>query len=124
MKSERVLIALIVVIFLIVFGLKELFTIHNIQIFKEPDYLFPDGKSTLTLEVEPVNRFGTKVPFREIKSDFEVVEGIEKVKIIEKRNNKIVFRSNYETGRVVVRIKNIYILIPIEVTIEIKGQFT
>lgn len=124
MKSERVIITILAVIVLLVLAIKEFFTIYKIEVFKDPEYLFPNGNSTLTVTVKLVNRFGIKIPFKDMKTDFDVIEGIEKVNIVEKKDDKIVFRSNYETGKVVIRIKNNYLLLPIEITIEIKGQFT
>ncbi|RCK77315.1 MAG: hypothetical protein IGBAC_1624 [Ignavibacteriae bacterium] len=122
MKNQKSIILTFLLILFFLFGYNLMFTIHKLEVSKEPDYLFPDGNSTITICVKPLNRFGMIIPFKNVNVNFEIVEGNEKVKIIEISSNKLILRSRYDKGFVILRINNAYTLLPIEIIIEIKGQ--
>lgn len=123
MKNQNLIsIGFLFLVILFIAG-KEFLTITNIEVVKKPEVLFPDGNSTIIINVQGMNRFGYKVPFKEVKSQFRIVEGAEKVKIVNINQSSIKLRAKYETGTVVILIQNNYTIIPIEITIYITGNF-
>lgn len=97
----------------------ELRAVSSVDIHKSRNYLYPDGTSTVTISVVGLNRFGTITIFRNLEVEFLVTEGKEKVEIIRKESNKMILKSKYEIGNVVVVIKNKYTIIPIRIEIPI-----
>lgn len=118
-KVEIRLILVVLFIFFSFSALKEVFTIYSIDVKTNPQFLFPDGNSTATISVVCLNRFGFVVPFREFKTDFEIVEGSKIIEILSKDSNKLTIKSRYEVGKVILLIKNKYTVIPIKVEISI-----
>ncbi len=95
------------------------FKIDKTNVTYEPKYLLPDGYSTITVEVQTLNKFNIKIPFRQSDVKFSIIEGIELVEIISITKNKLILKSKYETGKVVISVKDFYNLIPLLVEIDI-----
>ncbi len=118
-KEEIKIILIVIFVFVTTIGVKEIFTVYSIDVKTNPDVLFPDGNSTATISVVSMNRFGITVPFREIQTEFVIIEGDQNIEIVSKESNKLTMKSRYEVGRVIILIKNIYTIIPIKVEIPI-----
>lgn len=118
-KAEIRLILVVFLVFLTIIAVKEIFTVYSINVETNPHYLFPDGNSTATISVVSLNRFGFGVPLRELKAEFEIIEGYEKIEILSKQANKLTIKSRYEIGKVILLIKSKYTLIPMKVEIHI-----
>jgi len=103
----------------ITFFVKEFMTIWSIDVHKSVNYLYPDGTSTVTICVLPITRFGTVTPFRTPQVEFVIQDGNEKVVVTAKNSDKLILRSKYETGEIVVLIKNKYTIIPIRIELPI-----
>jgi hypothetical protein len=114
-KSEIKFCVLAIGIMIVAFFVKESITIWSIDVKKSVGYLYPDGTSTVTIYVLPMTRFGTVTAFRKPYVEFVVQEGKEKVNITARELDKLVLQSKYETGEIVVLIKNKYTIIPIRI---------
>jgi len=114
-KSEIKFCVLVIGIMLIAFFVKEYMTIWSIDVKKSVSYLYPDGTSTVTICVLPLTRFGTVTPFRKPNVEFVIQEGKEKVKVTKRESDKLILQAKYDTGEVVVLIKNKYTIIPIRI---------
>lgn len=118
-KDEIRLIIVVFLVFSAIIMVKEIFTIRSIHVETNPHYLFPDGNSTAKISVVCLNRFGFDVPFREIKAEFVIIEGYEKIEIISKNNNQLIIKSRYEVGKVILLIYNNFTVVPMKVEIPI-----
>jgi hypothetical protein len=118
-KSEIKFCALVIGIMAITFCVKEYMTIWSIDVHKSSSYLYPDGTSTVTISVLPMTRFGAVTPFRKPNVEFVIQEGKEKVTVTKRESDKLILQAKYETGVVVVLIKNKYTIIPIMIDIPI-----
>lgn len=114
-KSEIKFCVLVIGIMLIAFFVKEYMTIWSIDVKKSVSYLYPDGTSTVTIYVLPLTGFGTVTPFRKPNVEFVIQEGKEKVKVTKRESDKLILQAKYDTGEVVVLIKNKYTIIPIRI---------
>lgn len=116
----------IVIIFLalvlILLFYKVFFKVNKLEVNKEPEYLFPDGNSTITIYVKPYNRLGMEIPFKRVNVIFEIIEGRELIQIVSKSHDKLIIRSKYKIGVVIIHIKNPYTFLPIEISAEIVEQ--
>ena len=112
-KSEIKFCVLVIGIMVVTFFVKEYMTIWSIDVHKSVKYLYPDGTSTVTIDVLPMTRFGTVTPFRKPNVEFVIQEGKEKVKVTTRESDKLILQAKYETGEVVVLIKNKFTIIPI-----------
>ena len=112
-KSEIKFCVLVIGIMVVTFFVKEYMTIWSIDVHKSVKYLYPDGTSTVTIYVLPMTRFGTVTPFRKPNVEFVIQEGKEKVKVTTRESDKLILQAKYETGEVVVLIKNKFTIIPI-----------
>src|SRR3989304_2491565 len=64
----------LVVIVIIILGLlayMNIFNIYEVTIRVEPNEIFADNQSVITITAVPLNSFGKKVPFRDVKAKFE-----------------------------------------------------
>ncbi|MEI7810896.1 MAG: hypothetical protein WCJ01_00565 [Ignavibacteria bacterium] len=99
-----------------------MFNIYEVS-FKVSDVvLFADNKSTSIIEVIPLNSFGNRVPFRKSPAEFQIVEGVDLVEIIQNDidNGILTLKAKDMPGKITVRIKSEYSLMPslIEISIQ------
>ena len=108
------------------FVYQYLIKIYEATLKVEPQNLFADNQSIVTISVIPVNSFGWKALFRSSPAEFEITEGskLVEVKFLDKENGKLILKAKSETGKVVVRIKSKYSLLPMEVEIIILQNLT
>ncbi len=119
-QIKIVIVFLALVLILLVY--RVFFIVNKLEVNKEPEYLFPDGNSTITIYVKPYNKLGMEIPFKKVNVIFEIIEGRELIEIVSKSPDKLILRSNYKIGVVIIHIKNSYTFLPIEINVEIIGQ--
>ena len=114
-------IAGLIVVLLAFLAYQYLFRIYESTVEVEPENLFADNQSTVTINVIPLNAFGWKPLFRSSHAEFEITEGEALVEIISitKDEGEIILKAKSETGKVIVKIKSEYSLLPMVAEINI-----
>lgn len=76
--------------------------------------LYADFTSTVKIEAIPINSLGFRVPFKNSPADFEIIEGNSLIEIAAEDSAKgfFIIRAKGEIGKIVVRIKPKYSLLP------------
>ena len=114
---------IISILLLIIFfsGYYYFFNIFETIISVNPQNLYADAHSTVTIEVIPINALGWKVPLRHVSTDFKFKEGQRLIDIIyeNKKDGVLKLRAKNLTGTVVIYVKSIYSLLPTLVEIHI-----
>ncbi len=102
-----------------------IFNIYEVTYTSSPDDIFADNLTEIKIETNPINALGWSVPFRSVESNFEIIEGIDLVEVIEHNNTKgfIKLKVKKLHGIVVARAKSKYSLLPalIEVRIQLNN---
>lgn len=98
--------------------------IYEVIIEVTPKELFADNQSTVVIETYPINAFGMKIPFRTVKTKFEITSGKELVKVVklENENGKMVLKSKNKIGVVTVLVKPEKSLLPSEIIIPVSSN--
>jgi hypothetical protein len=109
----------IILMMAIVYLALQFMAVTDLFVEKSTNYLYPDGTSTITINVLPMNRFGVRVPFRNVIMRFDIIEGEDKIQVINKELSRLTLRARYETGDVIIRIENQYTVLPIRIEIHI-----
>jgi len=94
-------------------------TIESISVNSKPETLYPDGTSIVTVNVVGLNRFGFAAPFKKPEVEFILSEDKEKVTVVASGSSQLILKARFETGRVVIIIKNKYTVLPIKIEIPI-----
>jgi len=118
----------LVVIVIIILGLlayMNIFNIYEVTIRVEPNEIFADNQSVITITAVPLNSFGKKVPFRDVKAKFEISEGKELVTVLKKDEKKgiLILKSTNKTGRVEIIVISDKSLLPTIVDFTIIPNF-
>lgn len=124
MRYQIILIYLLIFLILVsVFSYYFLYNIYGTEIQIDPDALYADVSSEVTLKVIPINALGTKAIFRNSSAMFEIIEGSELVEIIfvDELNGSLKLRSIGKSGKVGIKIKTPYSLLNEYFEIEIKS---
>lgn len=121
-RRKNILITvLLIILFIFLFMALYVVNIYGDLIEKEPENLFADPASTITIRVVPINAFGWKIPLRKSKAEFLFIEGSNLVDIVEENKNEgyIILRSLAVPGRIELKVKSEFTLVPTLVVIEI-----
>lgn len=128
MKIRRPVIYIPILIILIIgfFSYQYLIKIYESTVKVEPQNLFADNQSTITISVIPLNSFGWKALFRNSPAEFEIIEGgsLVEIELFDKEEGKLILKAKSETGRVVIRIKSKHSLLAMIVEIQIHPNVT
>lgn len=90
------------------------FNIYETTFKLSSNNLYADFASTIEIETIPINSLGFRVPLKNSPADFEILEGSSLIEIAAKDSAKGIFRirAKGEIGKVVVRVKPKYSLLP------------
>lgn len=126
MRTKIVLIISVSIILVSLFASMYIFNIYEVMIEVSPKELFADSQSEVIIEAYPVNAFGWKIPFRNVQTDFEIIEGGELVtiKLIDTENGKLILRAKESTGVVTIHIKPVKSILPSEIKIPVLKNIT
>jgi hypothetical protein len=84
--------------------------------------LYADNTSSLIIEVLPINSLGWRAPFRKTYAEFTINEGKELIEIVflDSSHGILKLKAKEKSGKVSVRCKSKYSLLPstIEIIIE------
>ena len=98
-----------------------IFSIYEVEYTISSRILYLNSDSKIVIEAIPVNSFGFRAPFRNSYTKFSVVEGKELIEIVENNNEqgKLIIESKNIPGKVVIRVKSKFSLLPTEFEIKI-----
>jgi hypothetical protein len=120
-RIEIYIIILLLVISAALFSYLYLFNIYEVIYTVNPESLFADNQSVVTITAEPINSFGWKVPFRNVPAHFQIKEGNDLINIISEDEKKgiLKLRAKDKIGTVLVYIRTKFALLPSSVEIRI-----
>ena len=122
MRRNKIYIIIFLSIAIIgLFLYQYVLNIYEVEIHVNPQNLYADNQSTLTINAIPINSFGMKAPFRDSPATFEIREGKDLVEIVTENEQQgfLTLQSKNRTGKVIVFVKPKYALLPSSVEIEI-----
>ncbi len=122
-RIQNFILISISLLFIVALGVKLLLNISHIEFVANPPSMFPDGRSTTTVNAIPYNTVGLPMKFKSIRVFYEIKEGSGKVEIISRDKNSITLRAKRETGEVVIRAHLAGDTIPYEIIVPILPQF-
>ncbi len=116
-----ILLIITATVSLVLFLWLYLFNIYEVKVIVLPEYLLVDDKSKIEIRVIPLNSFGGKAAFREVKAKFTIEEGEEIIKsfVVNSDSNKAFFESNGKLGTMVVLVEADYGLFPTRIEIPV-----
>ena len=116
-----ILLIITLLLALILFLWLYLFNIYEVKAIVSPEYLLVDDKSKIEIRVIPLNSFGRKAAFREVKAKFTIEEGEEIIEnfILNSDSTKAFIESNGKLGSIVVLVEADYGLFPTRIEIPI-----
>jgi hypothetical protein len=121
MNKSIIIYILIFILLSIILSYYFLYNIYGDEIRKEPNYLYADNLSEMTIQVIPVNALGWKAIFRKSSAKFEIVDGDYLVEIInlDEVNGKIKIRSKGIEGVLGIKIQSEHSLLPEYIEVQI-----
>ena len=116
-----ILLIITLMLILVLFLWLYLFNIYEVKVIVSPEYLLVDDKSKIEIRVVPLNSFGHKAAFREVKAIFAVEEGEEIIEsfIVNSDSTKAFIESSGKLGTIVVLVEADFGLFPTRVEIPI-----
>ena len=122
------LVTLIISILIIIIGLASysyIFKVYETKVETSTQSLYADNNSRVTITAVPINALGWRVPFRKVKTAFEISEGSKLVKIIseEDASGILILQAKDKTGRVIIYVKPSLALLPTQVEINIYPNY-
>ncbi|MCX6152304.1 MAG: hypothetical protein NTX22_17395 [Ignavibacteriales bacterium] len=112
---------MLLIIFILSFALifsfliwQYVLNIYEVDFLVEPKELFTDNKSIVRIEAIPINSFGKRAPFRQVKTEFKILEGFNYIEVVYEDTSKgiLIIRSIGQEGKVQIKISTNYSLIP------------
>ncbi|NOX66860.1 MAG: hypothetical protein GXO85_13970 [Chlorobi bacterium] len=116
-----VLLTIIAIILLSLFAWLYLFNIYEVKVVVSPEYILAGNTSEVTVNVIPVNSFGSKAPLRSVKAKFQIERGAEIIKdfTINSDSNLVTIKPNGKTGMIVLLIEADFGLFPTRIEIPV-----
>ena len=125
MKRRTVIYISIFAIFVLcaLFFYNYIYSIYEVKYDITNPILFCDSKSATVIKAFGINALGYKITFRNIKVDYEILEGKELIEIINDAiwKGELKIKARRECGLVIVRAKSEFSLFPaiIEIPIQV-----
>ena len=116
-----ILLVITLLLSLVLFLWLYLFNIYEVKVIASPEYVLIGDKSKIEINVIPLNSFGRKAAFREVKAKFAIEEGEDIIEsfIVNSDSNKVFIEPNGKLGSIVVLVEADYGLFPTRVEIPI-----
>ncbi len=120
-RNKIYIIFILIIILFALISYFYLFNIYEVIYSVNPEELYADNKSSVTITSQPINALGYKSPFRSAPCEFIIKEGGKLVNVILKEDDKGILKLNAKdkTGMVIVYIKSKYALFPSLIEIHI-----
>ena len=121
---RRIEIYIVIVLIIILAGLFAylfVFKIYEVTYTVNPESLFADNQSVITLSAEAVNSFGWKILFRKVPAYFQIKEGKNLVNIVFEDDERgiLKLKAKDKVGTVIVYVRTRYALLPSSIAIQI-----
>ncbi len=115
------IIAGIFIILALIFSFLYIFNIYEVNYTINPQSLYADSESIITISSKPVNAFGWRASLRVAPADFKIKEGNDLVDIISEDNNNgvLILKAKNNPGKIVLYVKSKYALFPSSIEINI-----
>ncbi|MCU7491916.1 MAG: hypothetical protein ACM3UR_11775 [Bacteroidota bacterium] len=113
MKTHYIII--VIVLLIAAYFLKQyVFNIYEVTFSLSAKALYADGESTIRIEAVPVNAFGFRAPLRKVAVVFDIMEGKDLVEVVSSDlpGGVIVLKSRAGSGKVVLRARSEFQLLP------------
>lgn len=120
MKTQYIII--IIVLLITAYFLKQyVFNIYEVTFSLSPKALYADGESKIRVEAVPVNAFGFRAPLRKVAVVFDIMEGKDLVEIVNSDlpDGFIVLKARAGSGKVVLRARSEFQLLPALIEIQV-----
>ena len=90
------------------------FSIYETDFRLSSEVLYADNMSTIKIVAVPINGLGVRAPFRKVPTVFSIEEGAQLIDVISKDENAgiMVIRARLSPGKVIIRAKAKYSLLP------------
>ncbi len=124
--SPVIYISILIILIIGFFFYQYVIKIYESTVKVEPQNLFADNQSIVTISVIPLNSFGWKALFRKSPAEFEIIEGgsLVEIELLDKEEGKLILKAKSDGGKVVVKIKSKHSLLPMIVEILVQPNFT
>ncbi len=122
MGKRELLIAGIVAVLILLFTLHYfVFNIYETSFTFSSRILYADYNSAIKIEAVPINSLGFRIPLKNSPTKFEIIEGNNLVEILLNDSSKgfLEIRAKGETGKLTIRAKPKYSLLPSLFEVEI-----
>ena len=120
-----ILIILVLFVIIVLASYSYIFKIYETKIETSTQTLFADNNSRATITAVPVNALGWRAPFRKVKTEFEIYEGRDLVKIISEDSTSgiLILQAKDKTGKVIILVKSALALLPTQIEIKIYPNY-
>lgn len=111
---KKLIIVIIVSILLAVFLWQYIFLVYEVKINKKT-FTAKEKKECVEISAYPINAFGYKVPFKEIKAVFVIEEGADAIEVLENdfESGKFKFQWKAKKSKVTIKIITDFSLFPV-----------
>ncbi|MGE5352887.1 MAG: hypothetical protein ACM3P0_12445 [Acidobacteriota bacterium] len=113
MKTHYIII--VIVLLIAAYFLKQyVFNIYEVTFSLSPKALYADGESTIRIEAVPVNAFGFRAPLRKVAVVFDIMEGKDLIEVVNSDlpDGVLILKSRAGSGKVVIRARSEFQLLP------------
>ncbi len=122
------LITLVIVILIVIIGLASysyIFKIYETKVETSAQSLFADNNSKAIITAVPINALGLRVPFRKVRTRFEIYEGRSLVHVIseDEHSGKLILQAKDKSGKIIIFVKPELALLPTMIEINIYPNF-
>ena len=121
-RRKAIFTVLIPVLLIILFGIYNyLICIYEVIYKVNPEFLYADNKSEITITAIPLNGSGGKALFRKVEAGYLITAGSDLVKIVEKDTTEgiLKLRAGNIPGQLEIIAESPYALLPSSITIMI-----
>ncbi len=119
MKAKYVL-AIATVLLLGIVCYKIEFVATSLRMQSRPENVFASSSSPITVKATLVNRLGLPVPFERLVGKFVIYRGADKINVIKKESDTLVFKTTGDTGRLVIFFYSTAMPFPVEMVLNIR----
>lgn len=120
--KEFIRIFLFFLIILIGIVLYKLVFIQTSVSFEcHPAKIFVYSSEPVVVKVNALNKLGFRIPFKRLYGTFVIREGIDRINIVRKERDELVFRTSGGGGRLVVLYYTMAVPIPLEINLNIQS---
>ena len=121
MKGTRVLAAALLILVCIVVY-KIVFVPAGMTMQTVPGQIFAASSKPVVVRAILTNRLGLPVPFEHLKGKFVVCQGSAKIDILRTEDDRLVFKTRGDVGRLVIYFYTSEMPFPVEVVLDIKSS--